>query len=299
MGGVHPPQRHRAGGIAPEMATYAIGDVQGSLDELRALLETFRFDRAKDRLWFVGDLVNRGPASLGTLRFVRDLGDRALVVLGNHDLHLLAVAEGCVEARKDDTLDEVIDAPDRDELLDWLRRRPMMHVSGKLVLVHAGLLPQWDVATAKSLAREVETELRGRKLKRFLEALYGSLPDRWTDDLNGADRLRVIVNAMTRLRFCTEKGVMDFKTKGEIAQAPKGYLPWFDVPGRKSAGSTVVCGHWSALGLRLAPNLLALDSGCVWGGQLSAIRLEDRRLYQVSCGAGARRPAAARPARRR
>lgn len=278
------------------MATYAIGDVQGSYAELRALLEAFRFDRAKDRLWFVGDLVNRGPASLPTLRFVRDLGDRALIVLGNHDLHLLALAHGFVESREDDTLEDVIGAPDRDELLDWLRRRPMIHAEGDYTLVHAGLLPQWDVAKAKSLAAEVETELRGTGYREFLKALYGSRPERWADDLSGPDRLRVIVNAMTRMRFCTPEGVMEFRTKGETAEAPDGYLPWFDVPGRKSAGSIVICGHWSALGLRLAPNLLALDSGCVWGGQLSAVRLEDRRLYQVPCGGrGCRSREPARP----
>ncbi len=281
------------------MATYAIGDVQGCFDELRALLEAFGFDRANDRLWFVGDLVNRGPASLATLRFVRDLGDRAVVGLGNHDLHLLAHALGCVKSREDDTLDEVIGAPDRDELLDWLRRRPMIHVAGNWTLVHAGLLPQWDIATAQSLALEVETELRGPRHSEFLGTLYGSRPDKWTDDLSGADRLRVIVNAMTRLRFCTPEGVMEFETKGETTRAPEGYLPWFDVPNRKSARSTIICGHWSALGLRLAPNLLALDSGCVWGGQLSALRLEDRRLYQVSCGPQANAPAAPRPGPRR
>lgn len=281
------------------MATYAIGDVQGCFDELLALLEAIEFDRAKDRLWFVGDLVNRGPASLATVRFVRDLGERAVVVLGNHDLHLLALAEGHAESRKDDTLEEVLAAPDRGELLDWLRRRPMVQVAGNTILVHAGLLPQWDIAAAQSLALEVEAELRGPRHSEFLETLYGSRPDRWTDDLSGADRLRVIVNAMTRLRFCTPEGVMEFETKGETARAPEGFLPWFDVPNRKSAGSTIICGHWSALGLRLAPNLLALDSGCVWGGRLSAIRLEDRRLYQVSCGAHANAPAPARPGRPR
>ncbi len=269
------------------MATYAIGDVQGSFDELQALLGEFGFDRAKDSLWFVGDLVNRGPASLATLRFVRDLGDRAVTVLGNHDLHLLALAQGSVKAREDDTLGEVIAAPDRDGLLDWLRHRPMAHVFANYALVHAGLLPQWDVATAKALAGEVETELRGPRHKEFLAQLYGSRPDRWNDKLRGIDRLRVIVNAMTRLRFCTPEGVMEFHAKGEMAEAPAGHLPWFEVPGRKSADHTVVCGHWSALGLRVAPNLLALDSGCVWGGKLSAVRLEDRRLYQVSCAASA------------
>ena len=228
---------------------------------------------------------------------MRDLGERAVVVLGNHDLHLLALAEGHAKARQDDTLGEVLGAPDRTELLEWLRRRPMMHVEGSHALVHAGLLPQWDVARALSLAHEVEAELRGTGYSEFLETLYGSRPDRWAEDLHGADRLRVIVNAMTRLRFCTPAGVMEFETKGETTLAPDGYLPWFEVPGRRSAGRTVVCGHWSALGLRVAPDLLALDSGCVWGGKLSAICLEDRRLSQVPCAAAA--TAAARRAPRR
>jgi bis(5'-nucleosyl)-tetraphosphatase (symmetrical) len=281
------------------MATYAIGDVQGCFDELRKLLDAFRFDGTNDRLWFVGDLVNRGPASLATLRFVRDLGDRAVVVLGNHDLHLLAVAQGHAKSRREDTLNEVIASADRDDLLDWLRGRPMIHVAGNHTLVHAGLLPQWDIPKARSLAQEVESELRGPGYVEFLSKLYGSRPDRWADDLRGADRLRVIVNAMTRLRFCTPEGVMEFHTKGETTRAPDGYLPWFDVPGRKSADSTVICGHWSAMGLRLAPNLLALDSGCVWGGRLSAIRLDDRRLYQVPCGASATGLAAEHPRRGR
>jgi len=285
------------------MATYAIGDVQGSFEELQALLGAFGFDRAKDSLWFVGDLVNRGPASLATLRFVRDLGDRAVTVLGNHDLHLLALAQGSVKARKDDTLGDVVAAPDRDELLAWLRHRPMAHFVANYALVHAGLLPQWNVPKAKALAAEVETELRGPRHKKFLEQLYGSRLDRWNDKLRGIDRLRVIVNAMTRLRFCTPEGVMEFDAKGETAKAPPGYVPWFEVPGRKSADYTLVCGHWSALGLRIAPNLLALDSGCVWGGKLSAVRLEDRRLYQVSCAADAAhvkvRAGRARPGPRR
>jgi len=279
------------------MATYAIGDVQGSFEELQALLGSFGFDRAKDSLWFVGDLVNRGPASLGTLRFVRNLGERAVTVLGNHDLHLLALAQGSVKAGEDDTLGDVLAAPDRDGLLDWLRHRPMAHVASNYALVHAGLLPQWDVATAMALAGEVETELRGSRHEEFLAQLYGSRPDRWDDKLRGIDRLRVIVNAMTRLRFCTAEGVMEFHTKGETAQAPHGYLPWFEVPGRKSADHTLVCGHWSALGLHIAPDLLALDSGCVWGGKLSAVRLEDRRLYQVPCVADAARVTSAGRAR--
>lgn len=265
------------------MATYAIGDVQGCYTELQALLGAIRFDSGVDRLWFVGDLVNRGPASLQTLRFVRALGDRSVCVLGNHDLHLLALAHGFVKRRADDTLDEVLSAPDGVELLEWLRHLPMIHVEGGRVLVHAGLLPQWSAAEARALAGEVEAELRGPRYREFLAQLYGSHPDRWSEDLRGVDRLRVIVNAMTRMRFCTPDGVMEFGTKGEAIEGPAGYLPWFDVPGRKSAGAILVCGHWSALGLRITPNLFALDSGCVWGGRLTAVRLEDRRVFQVPC----------------
>jgi len=279
------------------MAHYAFGDIQGCHAELCELLDLIAFSRDDDRVWLVGDLVNRGPASLATLRFVRDLGERALTTLGNHDLHLLALAHGFAKQRKDDTLADVLDAPDRDELLDWLRHRSMFHVEAKYVLVHAGLLPQWDIATAKALAAEVEAALRGPEYREFLAQLYGSRPDRWSDSLRGVERLRVIVNAMTRMRFCTPDGVMDFTTKGETAESPAGYLPWFEVPGRKSAGHTVICGHWSALGLRVAPNLLALDSGCVWGGKLSAIRLEDRRLYQVPCASAAASESAVAQAR--
>jgi len=272
------------------MSTFAIGDVQGCYDELRGLLAAIGFDRSKDRLWFVGDLVNRGPASLETLRFVRGLGERAVTVLGNHDLHLLAFADGFATRRDGDTLDDVLAAPDRSELLDWLRRRPLIHAESGYVLVHAGLLPQWDVLKATTLAAEVEAALCGAGHQEFLSKLYGSRPEYWSDDLEGIDRLRVIVNAMTRLRFCTADGSMEFNTKGETMNAPTGYLPWFEVPGRKSASATVICGHWSALGLLITPNVLALDSGCVWGRKLTAIRLEDRRVYEVPCAAARARP---------
>jgi bis(5'-nucleosyl)-tetraphosphatase (symmetrical) len=267
------------------MPTYAIGDIQGCFSELQELLVRTGFDASKDRLWLVGDLVNRGPRSLDVLRFVRALGDTAITVLGNHDLHLIALAHGHAKPRADDTLDEILAAPDREELLAWLRARPMLHAEGERVLVHAGLLPQWTVDKAASLAREVEHALRGAEYEHFLAAMYGSWPDRWHDSLLGYDRLRVIVNAMTRLRFCTPEGVMDFHAKGETDAAPTGYLPWFDVPARHSRNATVVCGHWSALGLRVRPDLLALDSGCVWGGKLSAVRLDDGALFQAECRA--------------
>ena len=238
-------------------------------------------------LWFTGDLVNRGPQSLETLRFVRGLGDRAVTVLGNHDLHLLALSEGYGKARADDTLAPIFDAPDREELLDWLRHRPMLHAEGEYVLVHAGLLPTWSVTKARELAAEVEAQLRGSAYREFFAQLYGSKPDRWDDGLRGMERWRVIVNAMTRMRFCTAEGVMEFHTKGEAAQAPAGFMPWFDVPQRASRAATVVFGHWSALGLLERPNLLGLDSGCVWGGRLTAVRLEDRRVFQCACAAAA------------
>jgi len=262
------------------MATYAIGDVQGCFDELRELLGRIGFERSRDRLWFVGDLVNRGPKSLEVLRFVRLLGDAATVVLGNHDLHLLAVADGFARVRKDDTIQDVLAAPDRGELLAWLRTRQMMHVEGRYALVHAGLLPQWTIEKALLLAGEVETVLRAPTYRDFLAHMYGGSPDRWDEGLAGHDRLRVIVNAMTRLRFCTREGVMGLKAAGIVP--PAGMQAWFDArPIRDEP--TLVCGHWSALGLKLTERTALLDSGCVWGGALSALRLEDRWLVQVRC----------------
>lgn len=266
------------------MATYAIGDIQGCFTSLTALLNRIDFNPARDRLWLVGDLVNRGPDSLQTLRFVRDLGTAAVTVLGNHDLYLLMVAYGTVRARgKDDTIQAVLDAPDRDALLGWLRTRPLMHLEDGFAMVHAGLLPGWTAVQARALAREVEGALSGPYHADLLHNMWGSEPAAWCDDLRDYERIRVIVNAMTRMRFCTPDGVMDFKVKGEVTKAPKGYVPWFEVPGRKSADATVVFGHWSALGLRIEPKLLALDSGCLWGRELTAVRLEDRKVFQVAC----------------
>ncbi len=265
------------------MSTYAIGDLQGSFASLQKLLRRIAFDAGSDRLWFVGDLVNRGPESLECLRFVRGLGNRAVAVLGNHDLHLISVAQGTTALRKSDTLQSVLDAPDCGELIEWLRTRPLLHREAGFVMVHAGLLPQWDADQAARLANEVEEALRGPRHHEFFAQMYGNAPDVWSDALHGYDRLRVIVNALTRLRACDAEGRMEFSYKGEPRDFPQGYMPWFDVPGRRSAGSTIVCGHWSALGLRTTPNLLAIDSGCLWGRQLTAIRLEDRTIHQVSC----------------
>ena len=265
------------------MATYAIGDVQGCFDELQALLAKAGFDPARDTLWFVGDLVNRGPKSLEVLRFVRGLGGRARTVLGNHDLHLLAVARGHARTRDDDTLGAVLAAPDRDALLDWLRSQPLMHAEGGWAMVHAGVLPGWSVARALALASEVHAELGGADPDHFLARMYGAKPVAWDDALAGADRLRVIVNAMTRMRFCSPGGEMELKTKGESANAPPGYLPWFEARKPGAGEPALLFGHWSVLGLHVGERVVGLDSGCVWGGALSAIRLEDRRLLQVDC----------------
>jgi bis(5'-nucleosyl)-tetraphosphatase (symmetrical) len=275
------------------VATYAIGDVQGCCDALHALLGEIGFSPSRDMLWFVGDLVNRGAQSADVLRFVRSLGERAIVVHGNHDLHTLAVSAGKAKRRADDTLEDLLAAPDRDALLDWLRMRPLLHVDREYVMVHAGLLPSWSLAQAAELAAEVEAALRAPAHLELYASLYGSRPAAWNDALRGPERLRVIVNAMTRMRFCTPDGAMDFSVKGEVEKALPGYLPWFEVPTRKTRGVPIVCGHWSALGLRITPDLLALDTGCVWGGRLTAIRLEDRRVFQTVC-ARAGDPARAR-----
>ena len=263
------------------MAIYAIGDVQGCYTELLHLLETISFDPVRDELWFVGDLVNRGAESLAVLRLVKSLGDSAITVLGNHDLHLLAVAGGATARHPSDTLDEILAAPDCAELLDWLRRQRMLHVQDGFVLVHGGLLPDWTVAQAMQLAGEVERELRGDDHAKFLSHMYGNQPNTWDEELTGYKRLRVITNALTRMRICTLQGEMEFKFKGERHKIPSGYVPWFDVPQRASADATVIFGHWSALGLVVQDNLIALDTGCLWGGPLTAIRLEDRNIFQV------------------
>ena len=273
------------------MSTYAIGDLQGCYDSLRRLLDVCAFDPQYDRLWLTGDLVNRGPQSLATLRFVRGLGNAAVTVLGNHDLYLLMLAYGAMQGqaaprRSEHTLDEILTADDREDLLTWLRAQPLCHVEGRDCLVHAGLLPQWSVAQARALAAEVETGLRGEDFRELLAHLWGSEPAVWSEDLQGWARVRCIVNAMTRMRFCSAQGVMEFRSKGETTRAPAGYLPWFAVPGRRSADHRLVTGHWSALGLRQTENHLALDTGCLWGRQLTAVCLEDGRLFQVDCAPG-------------
>ena len=263
------------------MAHYAIGDIQGCHAEFCQLLDLIAFAPASDHLWLVGDLVNRGPESLAVLREVRELGDVATTVLGNHDFHLLTIAAGHRRPHRDDTLDAILDAPDRDELIAWLAARPLVAIDGERLLVHAGLLPQWTPATALMLSREVQAMLASDCAHEFLGVLYGDEPRQWRDDLTGYDRLRVAVNACTRLRFCTANGTMDFHEKRGADKAPEGFLPWFAQPGRQSARMTIICGHWSTLDLMLAPNVMMLDSGCLWGGTLTGVRLDDRLVFQV------------------
>jgi len=265
------------------MPTYAIGDLQGCHASLLRLLDEIRFDPAADRLWMVGDLVNRGPDSLAVLRTVRGLGDAAISVLGNHDLHLLALAEGYGRAHKGDTLDEVLNAPDRDELLHWLRRQKLAVREGDVLMVHAGVLPDWTVADTMQRAAEAEATLQGAHYRDFFAQMYGNAPVAWNDGLQGVERLRVIVNAFTRLRYCSPAGEMEFHHKGTPGTQPAGWLPWFEVPGRRSAEATIVIGHWSTLGLINRGDLIALDTGCLWGGRLTAVRLEDRQVFAVPC----------------
>ncbi|WP_423192333.1 symmetrical bis(5'-nucleosyl)-tetraphosphatase [Cupriavidus sp. H18C2] len=271
---------------SPETGLYAIGDLQGCHPSLQALLDRVPADAG---LCFVGDLVNRGPDSLATVRTIRDMGARARSVLGNHDIHLLAVGAGVRKAGKSDTLDAILAAPDRDALLDWLRCRPLAVRIDDFLVVHAGVLPQWSAAQVMDLAAEVEDQLRGANWQGFLADVFGNAADRWHDGLRGIERHRVIVNALTRLRYCNADGVMDLKTKEGLGSAPDGFMPWFDVPGRRTADVTMVVGHWSTLGLVMRPDLMALDTGCVWGGQLTAARLSPdpagRDVIQVDCPA--------------
>ncbi len=269
------------------MATYAIGDIQGCFRSLENLLNVCAFNPENDKIWFAGDLVNRGPRSLETLRFVKNLGGKAISVLGNHDLTLLIIAEGFRKPSKGDTLDAILNAPDREELLDWLRNLPLCHHEkineNTFFLVHAGLLPAWTIAQSKNLAEEVTRKLRGKKWREFLQHLWGNSPNYWDENHSKSERCRVIVNAMTRMRFCTPNGQMEFESKGEIKNAPEGFLPWFEINNRQSADATILAGHWSALGLHVNDNFIALDTGCLWGGKLTALRLEDRAIFQVPC----------------
>jgi bis(5'-nucleosyl)-tetraphosphatase (symmetrical) len=262
-----------------------IGDIQGCCSALERLLAKAAFSPSRDRLVVLGDLVNRGPQSLATLRLLMRLGDAATCLLGNHDLHLLAVAHGVRRLHKGDSFGDVLDAPDRDALLHWLRQQKLAHAEAGWLCVHAGVVPQWDAAQTLALADEVHQLLRGPALGDFLPVMYGNQPNRWHDDLRGAERWRLVINVLTRIRFCTDDGRLDFDTKDGAGAAPPGHRPWFEVPGRRTRGQPIAFGHWSTLGLVDTPELLALDTGCVWGGTLSAMRVDGgrRELLQVDC----------------
>lgn len=269
------------------MAVYAIGDIQGCFTALQELLGKIKFNADRDRLWFVGDLVNRGTQNLHTLRFIKALGDSAVTILGNHDLHLLAVAYGHRKIhRTADTFGDVVAAADFQELTDWLRNRPLLHHDRKLgyVMVHAGLPPQWDLACALECASEVEQALRGDTIDDLLANLYGDEPSLWSNDLKGWGRLRCITNSLTRIRYCELDGTQDFRNKRGLGSQPDYLHPWFRLPNRRSMDTKIIFGHWAALGQHQEKNIYALDSGCVWGGRLTAMRLDNEPEYfQVSC----------------
>lgn len=263
------------------MTTYAIGDIQGCYHAFQALLARIQFDPKSDQLWLVGDLINRGRGSLAVLRWCYQHQASLKVVLGNHDLHALVVAHEFVTAHKSDTLEPLFEAEDCEVLLHWLRHQRLIYQENNYLMVHAGLLPQWSVEEALAYAAEVEAALQGDDYLDFLSGMYGNFPNAWHHSLTGSDRLRVLTNAMTRLRVCTSQGEMEFSFKGELKDVPSGYIPWFDVPTRATKDIQIIFGHWSALGLQQRDNLYALDTGCLWGGQLTALNLETKEIAQV------------------
>lgn len=266
------------------MATYAIGDIQGCFDELLQLLDKIAFNENTDQLWFVGDLVNRGAKSLETLRFVKKLGSAAMIVLGNHDIHLLVAANFPERVKRKDTIQAILDAPDCDELLNWLRQKPLFHYDEtlKIGLLHAGLPPQWDLTQTQNMARLAENALQADDYQHFLAQLYGDLPDLWSEDLKGVEQLRFIFNCFTRMRFCDAFGRLDFINNGEIGSQPAHLMPWFNVRNRKTANIKLIFGHWAALGFHEEQNCFAIDTGCVWGNELTALRLDSGKFERVS-----------------
>ncbi|WP_349431912.1 symmetrical bis(5'-nucleosyl)-tetraphosphatase [Methylomarinum sp. Ch1-1] len=257
------------------MSIYAIGDIQGCYDELLRLLDIVEFNENRDQLWFAGDLVNRGPKSLQTLRFVKSLGDAAVTVLGNHDLHLIAISLAQRKLRKKDSLRQVLEAPDHEELIHWLRHRPLFHSQDNFCLLHAGLPPQWDFHQTQKMAAKAENILQGPNYAGFFKSMYGDKPSLWSTELNNTEQARFIVNCFTRMRYCDTQGRLDFSHKGAPGTQPQTLYPWFAVPGRKSADMKIIFGHWSTLGYYHGHNCYAIDTGCLWGGQLTALRLDN------------------------
>ncbi|NBU89077.1 MAG: symmetrical bis(5'-nucleosyl)-tetraphosphatase [Betaproteobacteria bacterium] len=279
---------------------FLIGDVQGCCNALDRLLGDIGFSPSRDRLVVLGDLVNRGPDSLGVLRRLRDLGNAATCLMGNHDLHLLAVAQGVRRAHRTDTLNDILEAPDREAWLEWVRSRPLATLEAGWLCVHAGVVPAWDVAQTLHLAHEVHTMLQGSGRGDFLQSMYGNDPAQWNEQLHHHDRWRFIVNTLTRIRFCTPDSRLELATKEGLGATPEGYWPWFDVPGRRTQGHPLAFGHWSTVGLLQREDLLSLDTGCVWGGALSAMRVDGgrRELCQVSCADSPTIPTPPTPAAR-
>lgn len=268
------------------MATYVIGDLQGCLTPLMQLLEQIQYQPEQDQLWFAGDLINRGSESIETLRFIKSLGSKAKVVLGNHDLHLLAVSYGHGKLKKGDTLAEILTAQDRDDLMAWLLQQPLCHYDPTLntVMTHAGIPPCWDLETTQSLAKEVENKLQSDTVDEFFATMYGNTPNKWDDQLTGSDRLRTITNYLTRMRFCDENSALDLESKEGISTASKGYAAWFNYPSKIPNECHIVFGHWAALeGITQKKRIHALDTGCVWGGSLTALRLDDRQRFSTPC----------------
>ena len=264
------------------MATYVVGDIHGCFDDFQRLLEIIKFHRSQDRLWLVGDVVNRGAGNAAMLRWLIEHEDRITLVLGNHDLHLLAAHANEGQLRKRDTFGDVFAATDGAALCDWLRKRPLAHAENGFLMIHAGVLPMWETETTLALAAEVEAALRGDGWRDFVADMYGDSPAEWSDDLSGTPRLRVIVNALTRLRICSPEGEMKFPFSGSVEEIPDGFMPWFKAPSRRTKGTRILCGHWSALGVTRQHGIFSLDSGSFHSGVLTALRLSDERLYQTT-----------------
>jgi len=267
------------------MATYAVGDIQGCHDELQRLLDHIQFNPGQDQLWLVGDLVNRGPDSLKVLRFIKALGDAATCVLGNHDLHTLAVANGHLKYHRNDNIDDILEANDRDELTHWLRHLPLLHHDAELnfTMIHAGLPPQWDFVTAQACAKEVETILQSEQYVEFLDRMYGNQPNQWDENLESWDRLRFITNCFSRLRYCDAEGRLELEEKGKPGSQADGLMPWFETPNRKTEKLRIVFGHWSTLGTINSDTIYPIDTGCLWGDSLTALRLDDCQKFSINC----------------